>query len=213
MRREERAGAAGALGARGTEALPSPLAGDPRDDGRQPLRDLHDEVQPARQRGDHEAVRRRPASAPERGDAAGDPRDRLAPGAGALRALGHGPLRVPARRRRRRGVPPRVHHARVPRLARRARAAERGDHLDPGAPVQRGDRRDGGLRRDHAAARGERLPVPRRARGRRLGADGLAPDQQPRRHGDLQPGDRAVGRASSTRPAASASTTTRTSTA
>ena len=37
------------------------------------------------------------------------------------------------------------------------------DHDDPGAPVQRGDGRRGGLQRHHAAARGGRLPVARGA--------------------------------------------------
>ena len=42
------ADAAGALGAGGAAPLSPPLAGDARNDGREPVRDVHDEVQPAR---------------------------------------------------------------------------------------------------------------------------------------------------------------------
>ena len=50
MRRAAPPDAARAVGARGAAPLPAPLAGDARDDRRQPLRHLHDEVQPARSR-------------------------------------------------------------------------------------------------------------------------------------------------------------------
>ncbi len=50
MRRETPPRAARAVRARGAAPLPAPVAGDARDDGHQPLRHLHDEVQPARQR-------------------------------------------------------------------------------------------------------------------------------------------------------------------
>ena len=89
---------------------------------------------------------------------------------------------------------PRLCHARLPRRARRARAARRDHHDDPGAPVQRRDGGRGRLQGRHAAAGGERLPVARRAQGRGLRAHGVADDQQPRRHGHLQPRDRQVGR-------------------
>ena len=71
MRREAAPELPGAVRARGAAALPAPLAGDARDDGHQPVRHLHDEVQPARQRGDRRGSDRRPASAPGRRDAAG----------------------------------------------------------------------------------------------------------------------------------------------
>ena len=47
LRRDAPADAAGAVRAGGAAPLPPPLAGDARDDGRQPLRHVHDEVQPA----------------------------------------------------------------------------------------------------------------------------------------------------------------------
>ena len=84
----------------------------------------------------------------------------------------------------------RAYHA----AARRARTARRDRDHDPGAPVQRRDRGGRRLQDRHAPARGERLPVARRAQGGRLRAHGLADGQQPRRHGRLQPGDRQVGR-------------------
>ena len=103
-------------------------------------------------------------------------------------------VRLPGGRRRARGVHPRGDHARLPRRPRRARAARRDRHHDPGAPVQPGHGRGGRVQGRHAAARGERLPVARRAQGGGVGAHRLADDEQPRRHGHLQPRDREVGR-------------------
>ena len=69
--------AAGALGARRPPPLPAPLAGDARDDGDQPLRHLHDEVQPAARRGARGAAgARRAPPVPARGHAPGRPRAR-----------------------------------------------------------------------------------------------------------------------------------------
>ena len=88
-------------------------------------------------------------------------------GAGAVRVVGHGAVRVPARGRRRRRLPPRLRHPRLPRRAGGAGPARRDHHLDPGAPLQprhRGRRR---LQGRHAAPGGERLPVARRRWRRR----------------------------------------------
>ena len=79
------------------------------------------------------------------------------------RAVRHGPVRLPAGRRRRRRLHARLRHPRLPRSPRRARAARRGHHDDPGAPVQRRDRRGRRVQGDHAAARGGRLSVAGRA--------------------------------------------------
>ena len=45
----------------------------------------------------------------------GAARDRVPPGPDPARAVRHGPVRVPARRRRQRGLHPRLRHARLPR--------------------------------------------------------------------------------------------------
>ena len=76
---------------------------------------------------------------------------------------------------------------------RRARAARRDHHLDPGAPLQRRDRRCRRLQGRDADAGGGRLPVGRSAQGGRLEPHRRPDDQQPGRHGHLQPAHRRVG--------------------
>ncbi len=155
---------AGDVGVRCSTPLPASVAGDARDDRHQPLRHLHDEVQPAGQRGARRAGRaRRGAPRPGRGHAAGHARDRPWPRPDPARAVGHGPVRVPGRRRRGAAYTHTCVTRAYSRRARRARAADGGDHDDPGPSLQRGDGRGGGVRRRHAAARGGRLPVARRA--------------------------------------------------
>ena len=159
------------------------------------------------------ALARRAASAPARGHAAGRARDRPRLRPDPARAVRHGPVRVPGRRRGRRGLYPRLRHPRLPPGARRARAAQRDRHLDPGPPLQRRHRRRRRVQGDYPDARGGRLPLPRRAEGRRLQSHRGADDQQPRRHGHLQPAHQGVGadRPRGGRPLPS--TTTPTSTA
>ena len=153
-----------AVRVRGAAPLPAPRADDARDDGHQPLRHLHDEVQPARRRGD-----RRPA-----GDRASCTRTRTTTRCRACSRSIHG-LDLILRElsgmdqfvfQAGGGADAAYTHACVTRayhaVARRARAAQRDHHDDPGAPVQRGDGRRGGLQRHHAPARGGRLPVARR---------------------------------------------------
>ena len=106
--------------------------------------------------------------APGRGDPAGRARDRPRLRPDPARALGHGPVRVPGRRRRRRRLHPSLRHPRLSRGARRARPARRDHHHDPGPPLQPGDRGGRRLQGGHADAGGERLPVARGAEGRRL---------------------------------------------
>ena len=141
---------------------------------------------------------------PGRGHAAGRARDRPRLRPDPARAVRHGPVRVPARRRRRRRLHPRLRHPRLPRR-RAASSAQRDEIITTiqAHPCNAGDGRGGRLQGRHAAARGGRLPVARRAEGRGLGPHRGADDQQPRRHGHLQPAHQGVGATSSTRPAAS----------
>ena len=91
MRRAAPPDAARALGARGAAPLPASLAGDARDDGHQPVRHVHDEVQPAARRGARGAAGdRRAPPVPGRRHAPGRARDRPRPRPDPARALGHG---------------------------------------------------------------------------------------------------------------------------
>ena len=159
------AGAAGAVRARGAAPLPAPLAGDARHDGHQPVRHVHDEVQPAGQRAARRAAGdRRAAPAPGRRDAAGPARDRPRARPDPARAVGDGPRSSS-----------RPAAARTPRTPTRASPApttpsrgELGAAATRSSPRSRPTRatrprRRGRLQGDHAAARGERLPVARRA--------------------------------------------------
>ena len=95
--------------------------GDAGDDGHQPLRHLHDEVQRAGPRAAAQRVRLAELHPlPARGHAAGRAGDRPRLRPDPARAFRHGPVRVPGRRRGRCRLHPRLRH---PRLARRPAAS------------------------------------------------------------------------------------------
>ncbi len=82
-------------------------------------------------------VRRRAPPPPGRGDAAGCARGDLHGSRPCpVRALGDGSVRLPGRRRGRRGLHARLHHPCLPRRAGNACRTRRDHHDDPGASLQ-----------------------------------------------------------------------------
>ena len=161
-----RAGAAGAVRARGAAPLPAPLAGDARDDGHQPLRHLHDEVQPAR------SARRSPRG-PSSPSCTRTRTEETLQGvleivhgldADPARAVGHGPAsssRPAAAPTPRTPTPA----SPAPTTPRAASSAQRDEVITTiqAHPCNAATAAAAGFKVDHAAARGGRLPVARRA--------------------------------------------------
>ena len=168
---------------------------------------------PRRQRGDRRAARdRRAAPAPGRRHPAGRARDRLRPRPDPARALGHGPVRLPAGG----GADAAYTHACMTRAYHAARGElEQRDEVITtiqAHPCNAATAAAAGFKVITLPLEENGYPSLDALRGGGLrphrGADG----HQPRRHGHLQPRHRASGSTSSTTPAASASTTTPTST-
>ena len=212
------AGAAGAGPAARAAPLPAAVAGDAgRGRRHRPRpRHLHDEVQPAGQRGaDPRAAGRRPAPAartttPCRGcwrsctaSSGCSARSRAWTASASSPAAARQAVYANARIIR-------AYHA----ARGRGRAAQRDHHDGLLAPVRRR-----GARRRRASSvvtlypGADGLPRPRRAQGGALGAHRGPDDHQPRGHRDLQPATSTASSTSCTRRAASAPTTRPTPTA
>ena len=203
---------------RPAQALPAPLAGDDGRGHRRRHRPGHgdDEVQPAVNGSSIRIARQLRRPAPAGGPVetrAGSARDRRALRGHPVRALGHRPLQLPARRRHARHLRERVHRARLPRPPRGERSATRSSRpssrtrATPPAPAT------AGYRIVTLYAGPERLPDARRPAAALSRAHGRAHDHQSRGHRALQPADRRARRRSCTRPAACAPTTRPTRTA